>query len=1054
MDEALSGRTGRSTPIHPRSPDYFPAEARDLFWEMDWVADATTGEPRPLDFDANRDGTIDENERHAIRGRNTWLLWGGGNEAFWGWLQERGYGINDFLVLMDSRRRNERFRTAGLINQPGFESVTRPEDTILGLYIDRAKGDGSNWLRPPGHDERHAETKDAYGRPVSPPVPVPPLPHGGIDPLFEPGDRKLYDEVVARLPRDGVDYSVYGYPSGIFGLRLLPNPDFFGNTEDAARARALWDSRVTRSSHADYYSNPDLRRDPDLVRPFRVAMSCGFCHVGPHPLYPPKDPENPTWRNLSGIIGAQYWAPQPAFANNLERSNFLFHFLASQPPGTIDTSLVSTDQLNNTNVINAIFDVPARLNRAETKPPELQAGDNLLFLGKSPADEPAPTHCPMVLFPGEDSCGIIPALARVPLNIGVFSEQWARCDNPIIGFTPQRPFRVATNRTNSVYWMVNERYRVPYMAAFFTLGGDRSVPKSTAAMLLRDADPEEEGGRPRFGPDGRVATKGAKELAKDESRSRERGRSVFLDNCALCHSSRQPAGFDLRFAREMERGWDQSPAPRDGEPPIYTLPMSYADWEAFRRSPALADYRRRIHEIAGDDSDEGRDPFLVDNFLSNELRIPITLVGTNASRSLATNAIRGNVWDNFSSETFKNLPSVGRIRFFNVASGMPADSRDGSNDEFDDGRESGGPGYMRPPSLISLWATAPYFHNNALGLYNQNPSVAGRLESFEDGIRKLLNQDLRAGPSRSRHFQRDDHEATWTAPGDLRDIGSASAKDDPGYIYRLPVDTHIEFAAGYTRQLISGVVGETVFAILSVWLWVALVAFFSLVAWKGQARHAGILVLVLAAAFVALLAFTGMGEGGGTAAGAMMMLATDWMDVASIWLWAVPLAVAALGLWLCLSRRDLRKWILRSFAILAVVTAFGGWLAHKFLDGRLKDRNPLIAALPNDWIDGDFKGISVGPIPRGTPVDLMMNIDPEKSREVAAAGVALAKAMIRIKRERLTGDAAYAVLREVAGEALVAASKCPDFVLDRGHWFGEALDSKEKEDLVAYLKTF
>ena len=45
-----------------------------------------------------------------------------------------------------------------------------------------------------------------------------------------------------------------------------------------------------------------------------------------------------------------------------------------------------------------------------------------------------------------------------------------------------------------------------------------------------------------------------------------------------------------------------------------------------------------------------------------------------------------------------------------------------------------GPGYYRPATLISAWATAPYFHNNALGLYNRDPSVKGRMIAFTDGI--------------------------------------------------------------------------------------------------------------------------------------------------------------------------------------------------------------------------------------------------------------------------------------------------------------------------------
>ena len=51
--------------------------------------------------------------------------------------------------------------------------------------------------------------------------------------------------------------------------------------------------------------------------------------------------------------------------------------------------------------------------------------------------------------------------------------------------------------------------------------------------------------------------------------------------------------------------------------------------------------------------------FLKDNYLSTDARIPVTLLRTNACSPLGTNAIRGNIWDNFSSETYKTLPSVG-----------------------------------------------------------------------------------------------------------------------------------------------------------------------------------------------------------------------------------------------------------------------------------------------------------------------------------------------------------------------------------------------------------
>lgn len=1025
VDEALGGQTLRGTPVTPRTPDCFPAEPRDLFWQMDKVAHPQTGLLEPLDFDVNRDGKVDDRERNAIRGRNTWLLWGGGNEAFWGWLQEQGYGITDFMILLDSRLRHSRFQRAGLINQPGFKAVTDPAKRLLGLYLDEADGDKA-WLLPPAAAPgTRAETADAQGRPVAPVVGVPAAPAGHPTQLFEPGDAKLYEEVLRRLPKDGLDYAIYGYPSGVFGLRLFPNPDFFGNTDAAATARKYWDERVVQSSHASFYTDSKIHADPKLVRPFRVSMSCGFCHVAPHPLLPPKDPENPEWENLSSIIGGQYWKPQPSLANALPRENFLYHFLNSQPPGTIDTSLVSTDHINNTNVINAVFDLPARLERAERKPAERQAGANLLLHGKKATDAPIDIKFPMVLFPGEDSCGVFAALARVPLNIGVFSEQWARSDNPLIGFTKQRPFPVEVCRTNSVFWQVNEKQRVGYMADFFLLGHKGTVLKSTQAMKLRDAGPLP-------GPDGKPLphqSEGMKALAADSPELRTRGRGVFLRNCAICHSSKQPDGFDLKFERAIDGDWDRAPAPAEGAPPVYTLPAEYANWEAFRKSPAFAHYRERILELAGPAPvGEAEDAFIQDNYLSNELRIPVTLVGTNSGRAMATNAMRGNVWDNFSSETFKNLPSVGKIRYFNPFSGKAVDDY-GANDEYDDGRQTGGPGYLRPPSLISLWATAPYFHNNALGVYTHNPSVASRLEAYDDGIRKLLWNE-----KRSQYTAYAGGSGGYVPPGDLRAEGSAAAKGDPGYIYRVPVDTFIEMAPGFIRPLLEGIVGRTVFKLLSVWLWVALAAVFLLLGFRGRARHAGVILVLGAVALGFLLAATGLGGFGGTVQGALMLGAGNLLSMASVWWWLLIVALGAAGVGLLLTSRDCTRWLRWSFRGLTVAVLAVGLLANKFLNGELQ-------------------GLKVGPIPRGTPVDLLMNMDPEKRDKLPQAVVGLIQASVQIKKQNLTGEAAYRVLADKAGPALLAASKCPDYVLDRGHWFGEELTAEEKAALIAFLKT-
>ena len=46
--------------------------------------------------------------------------------------------------------------------------------------------------------------------------------------------------------------------------------------------------------------------------------------------------------------------------------------------------------------------------------------------------------------------------------------------------------------------------------------------------------------------------------------------------------------------------------------------------------------------------------------------------------------------------------------------------------------------FYRTPTLVSIWATAPYLHNNSLGIYTGDPSIAGRMVAYEDGMTKLL----------------------------------------------------------------------------------------------------------------------------------------------------------------------------------------------------------------------------------------------------------------------------------------------------------------------------
>src|SRR5262249_14129890 len=95
---------------------------------------------------------------------------------------------------------------------------------------------------------------------------------------------------------------------------------------------------------------------------------------------------------------------------------------------------------------------------------------------------------------------------------------------------------------------------------------------------------------------------------------------------------------------------------------------------------------------------------------------------------LATNAIAGNIWDNFSSQSYKELPSVGEITVYNPMTGAPRQFK----------LPGGGRGYTRPPSLISAWSTAPFLLNNSVGKFNPSPSVEARMDSFQESIEEML----------------------------------------------------------------------------------------------------------------------------------------------------------------------------------------------------------------------------------------------------------------------------------------------------------------------------
>ena len=647
-----------------RLPASFPAAGEDYFRAMDGGFQLTPEE---------------------IRGRNTWIVWTGGNDRFWDKISASSFGALDFLKTLSSHpslkfSRDNRWNYLGLVNEPGFEKATGPDPERFGLWLDKRAAN-------------------------SPPDP------------FE--DESKYPGV--KIGARGVNMPVgsyYGWGTGIVGLRLFTNPDF----DEAAAKR--WDPER-------YYNDPSYYNDKDLIRPYRVGMSCGFCHVGPSPIKPPQDPEKPEWENLSSNVGAQYFWIDRIFDWQADPSNYIFQMFHTSRPGALDTSLVSTDNINNPRTMNAIYSLGARLEEAKRFGKETLAGgsaNNKQFNDYVPADSPlsqffvspATVYTPRVLKDGSDSVGALGALNRVYLNIGLFSEEWLLHFNPLVGGKPTTAIEIAVARKNSSYWEATEA-QTPDMALFFL--------KSATPHKLKDA------------PGGEAY------LTKDTAQI-ERGKVVFAENCARCHSSKLPTP-----AAGLDPGGCSGP--------------DYMDcWNKYWAWTKTEDFKSKMRAIVA------APDFLDNNYLSAEHRVPVTLLQTNACSPLATNAIRDNIWDNFSSETYKELPSVGEITVYNPVTGEPR--------QFP--MPGGGRGYTRPASLISLWSTAPFLLNNTVGKFDPSPSVEARMGSFMDSIEKML----------------------WP---EKREKDSVLGDKVPGLIDRTTTRSYLRVPTGFVPDNLRGVLG-------------------------------------------------------------------------------------------------------------------------------------------------------------------------------------------------------------------------------------------------------
>src|ERR1700732_3382678 len=91
-----------------RAPDSFPAADEDYFHDADGGIAVTPEE---------------------VKGRNTWIVWTGGNDRFWDKISASSFGALDFLKTTSSHpklknSRDTRWYYLALVNEPCYEKAT------------------------------------------------------------------------------------------------------------------------------------------------------------------------------------------------------------------------------------------------------------------------------------------------------------------------------------------------------------------------------------------------------------------------------------------------------------------------------------------------------------------------------------------------------------------------------------------------------------------------------------------------------------------------------------------------------------------------------------------------------------------------------------------------------------------------------------------------------------------------------------------------------------------------------------------------------------------
>lgn len=634
-------------------------------------------------------------------GREIWYKATAGNDRFHTYTFQQRVGVLiDWGRILRSDRRDRRFHTWGLINDPGCCTPGTPNCPAKSLD----ETYGFDWC--PGDEELLKFVgKEGYRDPACDFKDAPPS-------ASAPQGHQAGREDACNL--------AFGTSTGALGYRKFPNPRFNAEAWRKLNGRlGSWEGYNGKLSDDPRRTDSRLSRlaDGSIEPPFRIGTACGSCHIAFNPLNPPHDPEHPRWENIRGLVGNQYLRISEMLVSGMPKTSLEWQVFAHARPGTSDTSAIPTDQINNTGTINALINTAQRptfanedvirWHKAESCPGGAKESECWCEPGKAgkcwqkKRDKETVHH---ILKGGEDSIGALGAIQRVYFNIGSCSEQcWMnhltdlRQIDPTARNFGQTPFDIGQCRRDCPNFRAIED-RLENILAFFL------SPEGTATdmQVAREHQARKLNAKASYDHDDLVV-----DLEKEFGQGAvERGRAVFAENCARCHSSGK-GPFESTDFRAID--------PKTG---------LRADW------------------------------------LGNDQPTPVTEVGTEQCRSLHSNHMDGHIWQEFGSETLRAQPQVpgltdpsdgGRgyyrnISLLNLWAHAPFMHNNAVGPELCGwGGDRGNPDeFYRPAYVDASRPGAPLLSpDRQPACWVYDPSVQGRFKLYVASMRELLNPGQR-----------------------------------------------------------------------------------------------------------------------------------------------------------------------------------------------------------------------------------------------------------------------------------------------------------------------